>query len=160
MADGMLQDAGGPTWEVLQWQTEHCKMQVHVGLQHWPVNGLPWTVQHLDMVGTVCVATNLQKLVCAHTLLLSVTLCISLHPVITTPLHLPCCTMSCPCSIYIFYLVVFSLDLTYFHQTWPSPNSGCSLSTLWDVTCHHKYLTLVLHSISTLYSVLYSSVWN
>ena len=90
MADRMLQDAGGPTQEVLQWQrsccngrgpiamvegllqwqtdvlqwwTECCKMQVHIGLQHWPVNGLPWTAQHLNMVGTVCVATNLQKLV-------------------------------------------------------------------------------------------------
>jgi len=27
-------------------------------------------------------------------------------------------------------------------------------------TCHCKYSTLVLHSISTLYSILYSSVWN
>jgi len=53
----------------------------------------------------------------AHTLPLSVTLCISLHPVITTLLCLPCCTVSSPCSIYIFYLVVFSPDLTYFCQT-------------------------------------------
>ena len=67
------------------------------------------------------------------TLPLSVTLCIRLNPVVTTLPRLPCCTMSSPCSVYIFYLVVFSLDLTYFHWTWPSPNSGCSLSTLWAV---------------------------
>jgi len=53
----------------------------------------------------------------AHTLQLSATLCISLHPVITTLPHLPCCTVNSPCSIYIFYLVVFSLDLTYFCRT-------------------------------------------
>jgi len=54
---------------------------------------------------------------CTHTLPLSATLCISLHPVVTTLLCLPCCTVSSPCSIYIFYLVVFSPDLTYFCQT-------------------------------------------
>jgi len=53
----------------------------------------------------------------AHTLLLSATPCISLYPVITSPLHQPCSTMSSPCPIYIFYLVVFSSDLTYFHWT-------------------------------------------
>ena len=54
---------------------------------------------------------------CARTLPLSATLCISLNSVVTTLPHLPCCTVSSPCSVYIFYLVVFSLDLTYFHQT-------------------------------------------
>jgi len=53
----------------------------------------------------------------AHTLPLSATLCIRLNPVVTTLPRLPCCTVSSPCSVYIFYLVVFSLDLTYFHRT-------------------------------------------
>jgi len=66
----------------------------------------------------------------AHTLPLSVTLCIRLNPVVTTLPHLPCCTVSSPCSVCIFYLVVFSPDLTYFHWTWPSPNSGRPLSAL------------------------------
>jgi len=96
----------------------------------------------------------------AHTLLLSATLCISFYPVVTSPLRQPCSTVSSPCPIYIIYLVVFSLDLTYFHWTWPSPNSGCSLSTFRMFTCRRKYSTLVLHSISTLYSILYISVWN
>jgi len=54
---------------------------------------------------------------CAHTFPLSVILCISLNLVATTLPHLPCCTVSSLCSIYIFYLVVFSPDLTYFHRT-------------------------------------------
>jgi len=54
---------------------------------------------------------------CAHTLPLSATLCIILNPVVTTLPRLPCCTMSSPCSICIFYLVVFSPDLTYFRWT-------------------------------------------
>jgi len=54
---------------------------------------------------------------CAHTLPLSAILCISLDPVITILPRLPCRTVSSPCSVYTFYLVVFSLDLTYFHWT-------------------------------------------
>ena len=69
----------------------------------------------------------------AHILPLSATLGIRLNPVVTTLPRLPCCTVSSPCPVYIFYLVVFSLDLTYFHWTWPVPNSGCSLSALWAV---------------------------
>ena len=53
----------------------------------------------------------------AHILPLSATLCIRLNPVVTTLPRLPCCTMSSPCPVYIFYLVVFSPDLTYFHWT-------------------------------------------
>jgi len=53
----------------------------------------------------------------AHTLPLSATLCIRLNPVVTTLPRLPCCTVSSPCSVCIFYLVVFSPDLTYFHRT-------------------------------------------
>ena len=53
----------------------------------------------------------------AHTLPLSATLCIRLNPVITTLPRPPCCTVSSPCSVCIFYLVVFSPDLTYFHRT-------------------------------------------
>jgi len=52
-----------------------------------------------------------------HTLPLSVTLCIRLNPVVTTLPRPPCCTVSSPCSVCIFYLVVFSPDLTYFHRT-------------------------------------------
>ena len=63
---------------------------------------------------------------CAHTLPLSATLCIRLNPVVSTLPCLPCCSVSSPYSIYIFYLVVFSLGLAYFHWTWPSPNSGRS----------------------------------
>ena len=53
----------------------------------------------------------------AHTLPLSATLCIRPNPVVSTLPHLPCCTVSSPCSVCIFYLVVFSPDLTYFHRT-------------------------------------------
>jgi len=53
----------------------------------------------------------------AHTLPLSATLCIRLNPVVTTLPRLPCCTVSSLCSVCIFYLVVFSPDLTYFHWT-------------------------------------------
>ena len=53
----------------------------------------------------------------AHTLPLSATLCIRLNPVVTTLPRPPCCTVSSLCSVCIFYLVVFSPDLTYFHRT-------------------------------------------
>ena len=52
-----------------------------------------------------------------HNLPLRATLCIRLNPVVTTLPHLPCCTVSSLCSVYIPCLVVFSLDLTYFHRT-------------------------------------------
>jgi len=53
----------------------------------------------------------------AHTLPLSAALCIRLNPVVTTLPRLPCRTVSSPCPIYTFYLVVFSPDLTYFRRT-------------------------------------------
>ena len=53
----------------------------------------------------------------AHILPLSATLCIRLNPVVTTLPRPPCCTVSSPCPVYIFYLVVFSPDLTYFRRT-------------------------------------------
>jgi len=73
-----------------------------------------------------------------------VTLCVSLNPVITTLLHLPCCTVSSLCSIYIFYLVAFSPDLTYFHWTWPS-HLGEGLSSLFHFPdSNFIFLTMII----------------
>jgi len=68
-----------------------------------------------------------------HTPPLSVTPCIRLYPVVTTPHCQSCCIMSSLCSVYISYLVVFSPNLVYFHQTWSSPVSSYFLSSLWAV---------------------------
>ena len=75
----------------------------------------------------------------------------------TLPLSLFCSQF--PVSLYIPYLVVFSLDLVYFPWTWfifPRPGLILSLalpcSTVRLFTCHRKDSTLVHCTISTLYS--------
>jgi len=87
--------------------------QDHVQL--WTLIRLLWS--HCSTVAQLRSSAHHSSPGCAHTLLLSATLCIRLNPVITTLPCLPCCTVSSPCSIYIFYLVVFSPDLTYFRRT-------------------------------------------
>ena len=102
---------------------------------------------------------------------------------LTLPLSLFCSQF--PMSLYIPYLVVFSLDLVYFPWNWfifPGPGLILSLalpcSAIRLFTCHRKYLTLVCCTISTLYSeprslqseinfvttpnplCLFSSVWS
>ena len=90
-----------------------CLCQDHIQL--WTVIWLLWL--HRSTVAQLQTSVHHSGPGCAHNLLLSVTLCISLNPVVTTLPYLPCCTVSSPCSVYIFYLVVFSSDLTYFHWT-------------------------------------------
>jgi len=112
----------------------HCEYRPHSPwdcqdhVQLWTVIWLLWS--HRSSAAWLQTSAHHSGPRHTHTLLLSATLCISPHPVVTTLLCLPCCTVSSPCSVYIFYLVVFSPDLTYFHRTWPSPNSGHPLSTL------------------------------
>jgi len=87
--------------------------QVHVQLQT-----LIWLLRsHCSTVAQLRTSAHYSGPGHAHTLPLSATLCIRLNPVVTTLPRLPCCTVSSPCSVCIFYLVVFSLDLTYFHRT-------------------------------------------
>ena len=87
--------------------------QVHVQLRT-----LIWLLRsHRSTVAQLRTSAHYSGPRRAHTLPLSATLCIRLNPVVTTLPRLPCCTVSSPCSVCIFYLVVFSLDLTYFHRT-------------------------------------------